>query len=108
LAAKLGAEFVDQGHDLWVALVLSDVGGVLRHILECCHHLWVLENENALTIYRHVDITVSCDAQECHIQERLLWTFMNSIQYYMVASPNNPKYEQVIVINYIQIKKTNV
>lgn len=47
LAAKLGAEFVDQGHDFGVALVLGDVGGVLRHILECCHYLWVLENENA-------------------------------------------------------------
>lgn len=41
-AAELGAQFVDERHDLRVALVLGDVGWILSHILEGRHHIRVL------------------------------------------------------------------
>lgn len=41
-ATEFGAQFVDECHDLRVALVLGDVGRVLSHVLERRHHFRVL------------------------------------------------------------------
>lgn len=48
-AAELGAQLVDECHDLRVSLVLGDVGWILSHVLEGCHHFRVLNTQFKMT-----------------------------------------------------------
>lgn len=44
-ASKLGGNLVDQLHHFWIALVLEDVAGIRRNVLECGRHLGVLQGK---------------------------------------------------------------